>query len=139
MGLRRTTYDVNPDTGFFDPEYVNIFGVPFTFLPHEDSGDNPPPPPPKTAIEPVSGREEFEISWPNVVRVEHTLRSELSIDWEEVSPLELDATKIARVAELAPVVDGKPDVTRIEPIDLMRLAREERTQRIIFSDSKRCL
>ena len=34
-GLRRTAYEINPETGLFDPEYVNIFGVPFTFLPHE--------------------------------------------------------------------------------------------------------
>lgn len=34
-GLRRTSYDVNPKNGLFEPEYVNIFGVPFTFLPHE--------------------------------------------------------------------------------------------------------
>ncbi len=27
-GLRRTTYEINPKTGLFDPEYVNIFGVP---------------------------------------------------------------------------------------------------------------
>jgi type III restriction enzyme len=43
-GLRRTSYDVNPVTKLFEPEYVNIFGVPFTFLPHE-GGDGPPPPP----------------------------------------------------------------------------------------------
>ncbi len=36
-GLRRTSYEVNDD-GMFVPEYVNIFGVPFTFLPHEDGG-----------------------------------------------------------------------------------------------------
>ncbi len=34
-GLWRTSYDVNPQTGRFEPEYVNIFGVPFTFLPHD--------------------------------------------------------------------------------------------------------
>src|SRR5213596_2962073 len=33
-GLRRTSYEVD-GTGLFRPEYVNIFGVPFTFLPHE--------------------------------------------------------------------------------------------------------
>ncbi len=54
-GLRRTSYDVNPETGLFEPEHVNVFGVPFTFLPHESRGDGPPPPPtPKTAIEPVT-------------------------------------------------------------------------------------
>ena len=44
-GLRRTSYEVNPETGLFEPEYVNIFGVPFTFLPHEGGEDGPPPPP----------------------------------------------------------------------------------------------
>lgn len=43
-GLRRTSYDVNPDTGMFEPEHVNIFGVPVTFLPHEGRKDGPPPP-----------------------------------------------------------------------------------------------
>ena len=33
-----------PDEEMSEPEYVNIFGVPFTFLPHEE-GDGPPPPP----------------------------------------------------------------------------------------------
>jgi len=44
-GLRRMSYEVKPETGLLEPEYVNIFGVPFTFLPHEDSGGGPPPPP----------------------------------------------------------------------------------------------
>ncbi len=136
-GLRRTTYDVNPDTGLFEPEYVNIFGVPFTFLPHEGGDDNPPPPPkPKTAIEPVPNREEYKISWPNVIRIEHTLRPDLSVDWEKLGPLDLDAAKIAKIAELAPIVAGKPDVTKIKPIDLEKLAKESRMQRIIFEAAR---
>ena len=55
-GLRRTSYELNPKTGRFDAEYVNIFGVPFTFLPHESQDGPPPPPPsPKTRIEPLIG------------------------------------------------------------------------------------
>ncbi len=132
-GLRRTTYDVNPDTGLFEPEYVNIFGVPFTFLPHEGGADTPPQPPkPKTAIEPVPSREKFEILWPNVIRVEHKLRPELSIDWENLGPLTIDLTKFAQIAELAPTVDGKPDITNIKPIDLEKLTKRDRMQRIIF-------
>lgn len=47
-GLRRTAYDINPETNLLEAEYVNIFGVPFTFLPHEsDEGTPPPPPSPK--------------------------------------------------------------------------------------------
>ena len=42
-GLRRTSYDVNPETKLFEPEYVNVFGVPFTFLPHEGRAEWPAP------------------------------------------------------------------------------------------------
>jgi type III restriction enzyme len=71
-GLRRTSYEVDPSTGLFAAEYVNIFGVPFTFLPHE-GGDGPPPPPPspKTRIEPDSEKRGYEISWPNTIRIDH--------------------------------------------------------------------
>ncbi len=136
-GLRRTSYEVSPKTGLFDPEYVNIFGVPFTFLPHEsEEGVIPDPPKPKTAIEPVAEKTSFEISWPNVIRIDHVYRPRLSLDWQKAKPLELNASQTAQVAELAPIVEGKPDVTRIEAIHLERLAREFRTQRIIFETSR---
>ena len=136
-GLRRTSYDVNPATGLFEAEYVNIFGVPFTFLPHEGGEDDPPPPPqPKTAIEPVVKKAGFAISWPNVIRIDHRFRPRLSLDWQALQPLELDAGQTASLAELAPVVDGKPDATEIEEIDLEKLAHEFRTQRIIFETAR---
>ena len=139
-GLRRTSYDPNPDTGLLKPDYVNIFGVPFTFLPHEGSGNAPPPPPPpqepKTAIKPVAAKTGLEISWPNVVRIDHAYRPRLSLDWKFVEPLALDASQTAQFADLAPVVDGKPDVTKIDFIDLARLAREFRTQRIVFETAR---
>ncbi|RMG22524.1 MAG: type III restriction endonuclease subunit R, partial [Armatimonadetes bacterium] len=123
--------------GLFDPEYVNIFGVPFTFLPHEGNDDGPPPPPtPKTAVFPDPAKAEYEIIWPNVVRVERILHPTLEIDWTKVDPLTLNAAQTARVAELAPVIEGKPDVTRISRIELERLAREFRQQRIIFETAR---
>src|SRR5260370_22251654 len=33
--LRRTSYDVDPKTRLFTPEYDTICGVPFTFIPHD--------------------------------------------------------------------------------------------------------
>jgi type III restriction enzyme len=136
-GLRRTAYEVNAETGLFEPEYVNIFGVPFTFLPHEGGeGDPPPPPTPKTAVEPDPAKAEFELRWPNVVRIERVFQPRLTLDWAAVRPLELDAAQTAQVAELAPILEGKPDVTKIERIELERLAREFRTQRIIFETAR---
>ncbi|MCY4645902.1 MAG: DEAD/DEAH box helicase family protein [Gammaproteobacteria bacterium] len=137
-GLRRTSYDVNPETGLFEAEHVNVFGVPFTFLPHESREDGPPPPQkPKTAIEPVADREaDFSISWPNVVRVDHAYRPRLSLDMDQVEPLYLDAAQTAQLAELAPTIDGKPDTTKIDSISLEGLAREFRTQKIVFETAR---
>jgi type III restriction enzyme len=136
-GLRRMSYEVNPETGLLEPEYVNIFGVPFTFLPHEDSGSGPPrPPAPKTPVEPDPAKMEFEIRWPNIVRIEHVFQPTLTLDWAKVKTLELDATQTPRVAELAPILEGKPDVTKIDRIELEELARELRTQRIIFETAR---
>jgi type III restriction enzyme len=133
-GLRRTSYTDFDENGFYRPEYVNIFGVPFTFLPHESTDENgpPPPPTPKTAIEPVAEKKAFEIRWPNVIRIDRTYRPQLSLNWEQVRPLELNAFETAQIAELAPIIDGKPDVTKISQIDLEKLGREQRMQRIIF-------
>ena len=136
-GLRRTSYEVNPDTGMFDPEYVNIFGVPFTFLPHESNPDViPPSPKPKTLIEPAPEKAKYEISWPNIERIERVYRPTLSLDMDAVEPLELNAAETTQLAEIAPTVDGKMDVTNIKEIDLLCLAREYRTQKIIFATAR---
>jgi len=136
-GLRRTSYEVNQETGLFEPEYVNIFGVPFTFLPHEGGEGGPPPPPaPKTAVEPDPAKVQFEIRWPNIVRIDRVFQPRLTLDWSKVRQLELDAAETRKVAELAPVLEGKPDVTKINRIDLERLAREFRTQRIVFETAR---
>ncbi|SPD72234.1 Type III restriction enzyme, res subunit [uncultured Desulfobacterium sp.] len=136
-GLRRTSYEINPETNLFEAEYVNIFGVPFTFLPHESQDGPPPPPPlPKARIEPVPEKQQFEISWPNIIRIEHVYKPRLTLDMGKVSLLELSAYDTTTLAELAPVVEGKPDVTRIATIDLEDLGRKFRMQKIIFETAR---
>jgi len=134
-GLRRTSYEVDSKTGLFQPEYVNIFGVPFTFLPHEGSADAPPPPPAtgKTRIEPVPERRaQYEMTWPNVIRIDHEYRPQLTLDPDKVKRLVLDAYQTPMIAELAPMIDGKPDFTKLKEIHLEELARRFRMQRIVF-------
>lgn len=136
-GLRRTSYEINPQTGLFEAEYVNIFGVPFTFLPHESTESDPPlPPEPKTLVQVDAANADYEIRWPNIVRIEHIIQPKLTVDWAHLPPLELDAANTARVAELAPILEGKPDVTKIDRIELERLAGEFRIQRIIFETAR---
>jgi type III restriction enzyme len=136
-GLRRTSYEVNPETGLFTPEYVNIFGIPFTFLPHESvDGPPPPPPSPKTMIEPVGEKMQYEISWPNILRIDHVYRPTLKLDFNKVKTLELNAYDTTTLAELAPIVDGKPDVTKITTIDLEELGSKFRLQKVIFETAR---
>jgi len=136
-GLRRTTYEVNPETGLYEPEYVNIFGVPFTFLPHESQDGPPPPPPlPKTKIEPVTEKKEYEIIWPNVLRINHVYKPCLTLDITKIKAIEINAYETPTIADLAPMVDGQPDLTKITEIDLEKLGKEFRWQKIIFETAR---
>ncbi len=131
-GLRRTSYDVGED-GLFEPEYVNIFGVPFTFLPHE-GGEGPPPPPPKpkTIIEPVKEKIQHEIKCPNVIKIEHIYKAKLMLYYENVTPIELDPYESITHAELAAIIAGKPNPAALTEIDLKKIAEENRLQTIVF-------
>lgn len=132
-GLRRASYELNEETKLFDAEYVNVFGVPFSFLPHEETGDQPPlPASPKITVQPVNEKKDFAIRWPNVVRIDRTYRPELSVDWDQVDPLVLDASRTPEIADIAPAVDGKPDVSQIQRIDLENIMKSVRRQTVIF-------
>lgn len=50
--------------------------------------------------------------------------------------LTINTADIATVAELAPVVDGKPDVTRLTAIDLEELGRKFRLQKVVFETAR---
>lgn len=132
-GLRRTSYDVGED-GLFEPEYVNIFGVPFTFLPHESGEDGPIPPPSKakTEIKSVKEKAGHEIRFPNVVRIEHVYKSQLILDLGKVKFLTLDPYDSIMEAELAAIIAGKPNPAALSEIDLEEIAEKFRLQSIIF-------
>ncbi len=131
-GLRRTSYEVGED-GLYESEYVNVFGVPFTFLPHESEEDGPPEPPkPKTRIEALPSKAAFEISWPNVIRIDHTYRPALTLDPKTVPILTLNSTDTIDYAKLAGVVAGKPHMESFTEIELKDFAERFRYQRIVF-------
>ncbi len=131
-GLRRVSYDVGDD-GLFEPEYVNIFGVPFTFLPHE-GGDGPPPPPPKpkTKIEPIKEKSKHEITWPNILRIDHVYKPILSLNWDNVKTLEIDPYESITEAVLAAIISGKPNQAVKAAIGLEKIAEDTRVQTIVF-------
>lgn len=138
-GLRRTSYDVNPQTGLFEPEYVNIFGVPFTFLPHEGEdveGAVAVEPTYKTRIFADDTKKEHEISWPNVIRVNHVYLPKLTLDLKNVRGIELRPEDTPQLVQIAPIIEGKPDVTKLSEIELESLGNRYRTQRLIFEAAR---
>jgi type III restriction enzyme len=145
-GLRRTSYEM--DGELYEPEYVNIFGVPFTFLPHEGgvSAERPTPTKARTDIKPVSANIQHEIKWPNIDRIDHIYRTVLSIDMNVVETLELDPYGTITHADLAPIIEGKPLIAPVisgkpfntlSDIDLSDFAEKYRMQTIIFEVTKR--
>jgi type III restriction enzyme len=141
-GLRRTSYDIDKETGLFGAEYVNIFGIPFTFLPHEEVEDTAPSPPsPKTRIFVDDTKKQFEITWPNVVRINHVYTPKISLDISKLRRLELRPEDTPLRAELAPFIEGKPDATKLVEINLAdeqveKLLSVLRRQRLIFEISR---
>jgi type III restriction enzyme len=140
-GLRRTSYEVDQETGLYEPEYVNIFGIPFTFLPHEGGEGNPPPPPkPKTRIYPDGNKKQYEITWPNVIRINHLYTPKLTLDMSKVKRLQLNPEETPMRADLAPFLDGKPVSTNLSEINLAdekveQILKVLRRQRLIFEIS----
>ena len=129
--LGESDYDVGSD-GFFEPEYVNIFGVPFTFLPHEGGDGAPPPPQPKTRIEPVNQKARHAISWPNIIRIDYAYKPRLTLNLDRVEPLEIDPYESITEAGLAAIIAGKPNEAVQAAIGLERIAEDTRVQSIVF-------
>jgi len=71
-GLRRTSYAPNDD-GLFDPEYAEVYGVPFSFIPSSGSTADPKPGPIMTRVRALDERAHAEIRFPRIVGYRHEL------------------------------------------------------------------
>lgn len=135
-GLRRMLYETGED-GHFPPEYVNVFGVPFTFLPHEeDGGAKKTRKDPPTIIEIDPSKARHEISWPNVDRIDAEYLPRLEVDWTHIESIRVKSDKISTMVDMAMILAGKTHKDKTSKIDLERVFKEIRQQRIVFVTSK---
>jgi len=136
-GLRRVSYETD-ENGLFLPEYVNVFGVPLSIFQDAGEGGEPPPPPkPSVQIESLIERNDLEIRWPNVLRVDTVVRPLLVVDWEKVGVLTLDPARTPISVEIAPAVGGATDMSKVHEIDLEKLPEEFRLQRLTFQAARK--
>lgn len=63
--LRRVDYSVDDTTGFFRPEYAEVYGVPFSFL-RVEGNPSPTPPPTIHRVHALEERAQLEITFPRV-------------------------------------------------------------------------
>ena len=62
-GLRRMSYATNPK-GHFSPEYAEVHGVPFSFIPCSGATTDPKPGPLPTRVRALESRSDCEITFP---------------------------------------------------------------------------
>jgi type III restriction enzyme len=136
-GLRRVAHDMDKN-GLFLPEYVNVFGVPLSIF--QDVGEEgvaPPPPKPSVRIEVEPNRNQYEIRWPNVLRIESVLKRELVMDWSKVEVLTLDPMNTPLSADVAPSLTSAPNLAMVSEIDLEKATEDFRLQNLIFRAARK--
>jgi type III restriction enzyme len=83
-------------------------------------------------VEAVPEKSHFALAWPNVVRVDRIVSHDLELDFEKPRTLVIDARASALLVDLAPIVDGQPDLDAIDQLEVERLARAHRLQQVAF-------
>ncbi len=116
-GLRRTHHELNNE-GMFDPEFVSVLGVPFSYLPQEEDSERIRAEAPKNCIFPEDEKSEYAITWPNVERVDRILKPELKIDFKKMEIFKIDVSSIPRINEIAPIIENNPRYEDIETTSL---------------------
>ena len=135
--MRRVSYETDDD-GLFIPEYVNVFGVPLSIFQDVGEGGEPPPPPkPSVQVEVVPGRNQYEIRWPNVLRIDTKLQPTLVMDWDAIDVLTLDPMQTPIHAEIAPALTGFADLSKVSEIDLEKAVEDFRLQNLIFRAARK--
>lgn len=103
-GLRRMSYAVNDD-GMFEPEYAEVYGVPFSFIPTSGAQADPKPPRIATRVRALEDRIAREITFPRVIGYRYELPAErLTASFGDDAKLALSTADIPTQTELHPIV-----------------------------------
>ncbi|MCX6832162.1 MAG: DEAD/DEAH box helicase family protein [candidate division Zixibacteria bacterium] len=103
-GLRRLSFALN-DEGKFEPEYAEVYGVPFSFIPCSGMTKEPKHGPQPTRVRALEDRKECEIKFPRVDGYRYEIKGEkLTYRFTDDSKLTLSTREIPTKTENAPIV-----------------------------------
>jgi type III restriction enzyme len=130
-GLRRRSYAVN-DEGYFEPEYSNVYGIPFQFISSDKPTTEPLPPRPVIQVAAVEGREHLEITFPKLTGYRVEIPDEdIWLDLDAAPEFDIGPNTVPRWVEMQGVV-GSGERERGE-------SRLYRPQEVAFTLAKRIL
>lgn len=85
-GLRRSDY-----SDLSQPEFVDVYGVPFQLLPMARAAGAPPSAPPDyTNVHSMRDREELRIKFPRIVQIVPDITDTLDVDLEAITPIRVE-------------------------------------------------
>jgi type III restriction enzyme len=117
--LRRMSYAPNVE-GHFNPEYAEVYGVPFSFIPCSGATTDPQPGPLPTRVRALESRVECEITFPRLVGYRYDLAGEsLTHTFTEHSILTLSTAGIPTKTENSPIV-GESSIHTLDDLKQRR-------------------
>jgi type III restriction enzyme len=123
--LRRMSYAANAK-GHFNPEYAEVYGVPFSFIPCSGATTDPKPGPLPTRVRALENRITSEITFPRLLGYRYDVGSDrLAATFTDESRLTLSTLDIPTKTENAPIV-GESSIHTLD--DLKR----RRTNEVAF-------
>ena len=122
-GLRRRSYAANeqgPRKGMFEPDYAEVYGVPFSFIPCSGSTKEPEPGPLPTRVRALESRIACEITFPRLLGYRYDVAGErLTATFTEDSRLSLSTADIPTETENAPIV-GESSIHTLDDLKRRR-------------------
>jgi type III restriction enzyme len=119
-GLRRMSYAAD-DKGMYTPEYAEVYGVPFSFIPCSGSVNNPQPGPLPTRVRALENRIACEIAFPRLVGYRYELPGEQLPQpvFDADAELALSTADIPTQTENAPIV-GETSIHKLDDLKRRR-------------------
>ena len=109
-GLRRMSYDIDPETELLPAEYVDIYGIPFTLIPFKGRrSENRGPDKPTYRVRALPTLRVYEIQFPNVEGYTFELRHDaITANIDEMEELKLELGPEAIYAGGITLSEGRP-------------------------------
>lgn len=103
-GLRRMSCAAHEDE-MFEPEYAEVYGVPFSFLPCSGSSPDPKPGPSATHVRALEDRIACEISYPRVIGYRYEFSEDkLTVTFTKDSQLALSTADVPTKTEMSSII-----------------------------------